>query len=219
MSKNEMNQVKCRARSFEIFPNPDITSKNKRRRKYLKAACSLISCTEYWTCFAAKIFPPFLICRYHGNTLSTTVKKCVLHIYTFKANICAKFHENWWKTEEASSRRKIFPRIFAIICRYQQHTFYHCQKMCLAHSTPRHTFPMRIGDHWGSSSRRKILRNSGNTLSVTVEKFLHSRQHLCQISWELAQKLRKLFNVSRRKIGEQPKLPCGGKIIMNKGEM
>ena len=31
-----------------------------------------------------KIFPPILaiICRYHGNTLSATVEKCVLHIYT-----------------------------------------------------------------------------------------------------------------------------------------
>ena len=64
--------------------------------------------------------PPIfaIICRYHGNTLSATVKKmCLAHLHP-KANICVKFHENWWKTEEVA---KIFP-IFAIICRYHGNT-------------------------------------------------------------------------------------------------
>ena len=49
-----------------------------------------------------KIFHQFLpiICCYHGNILSGTIEKYILHIYTPrpKARICAKFHGNWAKT-------------------------------------------------------------------------------------------------------------------------
>ena len=47
-----------------------------------------------------KIFSIFaIICRYHGNTFCHCRKMCLAHLHP-KANICAKFHENWWKTEE-----------------------------------------------------------------------------------------------------------------------
>ena len=48
-----------------------------------------------------------IICRYHGNAHSTTVKKFVLHIYTLRPKVCAKIN---LKTP--------FPTIFGIMCRY-----------------------------------------------------------------------------------------------------
>ena len=98
-----------------------------------------------------QIFPPSfaIICRYHGNTLSTTFTKCVLHIYNPKANICAKFHENWWKTEEVVRDARFFPNFCHNMPLPWQHTFYHCQKMCLAHLHPKANICanfMRIGE-------------------------------------------------------------------------
>ena len=83
----------------------------------------------------ARFFPNFCHkCRYHGNTLSTTVKKCVLESTPQGKHLCQiswKLVKNWG----SSSRRKIFA-IFAI--RPWQHTFYHCQKSVLHIYTPRH---------------------------------------------------------------------------------
>ena len=39
-----------------------------------------------WNAFLPTIFG--IICRYHGNTLSSTVEKCVLHNYTYGQHVC-----------------------------------------------------------------------------------------------------------------------------------
>ena len=119
--------------------------------------------------------------------------------------------KNWG----SSSRRKIFPQFFAIICRYPwQHTFYHCQKMCLAHLHPQGKHLCQISwelvKNWGSSSWRKIFppifaiicRYHGNTLSTNCHKNVSCTstpqgKHLCQISWEL---VKNWGSSSRRKI-------------------
>ena len=85
-----------------------------------------------------KIFSPFLaiICCYHGNTLSVTVKKmCLAHLHP-KANICAKFHENWWKTEEVVRDARFSPHFCHNMPLPWQHTFCHCQKNVSCTSTP-----------------------------------------------------------------------------------
>ena len=102
--------------------------------------------------FAMQDFPPIfaIICRYHGNTLSTTVKKCVLHIYTPRQTSVPNFmrigEHNWG----SSSRRQDFPPIFAIICRYHGNTLSTTVKKCVLHIyTPRQTSVpnfMRIGE-------------------------------------------------------------------------
>ena len=107
-------------------------------------------------------FPPIfaIICCYHGNTLSATVKKmCLAHLHP-KANICAKFHENWWKTEEVVRDAR-----FSHFCHNMplpwQHTFCHCQKNVSCTSTPQGKHMCQISwelvKNWGSSSRRKIF--------------------------------------------------------------
>ena len=108
-------------------------------------------------------FPPIfaIICRYHGNTLSATVKNmCLAHLHP-KANICAKFLENWWKTEEVVRDARFSP----IFCHNMplpwQHTFCHCQKYESCTSTPQGKHLCQISwelvKNWGSSSRRKIF--------------------------------------------------------------
>ena len=89
-----------------------------------------------------------IICRYHGNTLSATVKKiCVLHIYTQGKHLCQISWE-LVKSWGSSSRRKIFPH-FAIICRYHGNTLSVTVEKCVLHIyTPRHTSVlnfMRVG--------------------------------------------------------------------------
>ena len=110
----------------------------------------------------ARFSPIFaIICRYHGNTLSATVKNmCLAHLHP-KANICAKFHENWWKTEEVV-RDARFPPIFAIICRYHGNTLsVNVKKNVPCTSTPQGKHLCQISwelvKNWGSSSRRKIF--------------------------------------------------------------
>ena len=50
-----------------------------------------------------------------------------------KANICAKFHENCLKTEEAV-RDERFPPIFSTVCRYHDNAVSATvDNMCLAH--------------------------------------------------------------------------------------
>ena len=55
-----------------------------------------------------------IICRYHGNALSATRKMCLAHLHP-KANICAKFHENRSKTEEAVRDARFSPNFFSFI--------------------------------------------------------------------------------------------------------
>ena len=63
-----------------------------------------------------------IICRYHGNTHSATVPKCVLHIYTSKRTCVPSLI---WKC--------FFPSIVGIICRYHGNTFSPILKKFLAH--------------------------------------------------------------------------------------
>ena len=106
---------------------------------------------KYWgSSSRRKIFPPIfaIICRYHGNTFCHCRKMCLAHLHP-KANICAKFHENWWNTEEVVRDAKFSPHFCHNMPLPWQHTFYHCQKKCVLHIyNPRQTSVpnfMRIG--------------------------------------------------------------------------
>ena len=86
-------------------------------------------------------------------------KMCLAHLHP-KANICAKFHENWWKTEEVVHDAR-FPPIFAIICHYHGNTLSATVKKNVScTSTPQGKHLCQISwelvKNWGSSSRRKI---------------------------------------------------------------
>ena len=132
-----------------------------------------------------------IICCYHGNTLSATLKKmCLAHLHP-KAKICTKFHENWRKTEEVVRDARFSPH-FCHMPLPWQHTFCHCQKNVSCTSTPqgKHLYQIswELVKNWGSSSRRKIFspiicRYHGNTLSATVKKMclahLHPKANIC----------------------------------------
>ena len=139
-------------------------------------------------------------------------KMCLAHLHP-KANICAKFHENWWKTEEVVRDARFFPHFCHNMPLPWQHTFYHCQKMCLAHLHPKANICAKFHENWwknwGSSSRRKIFpifaiicRYHGNTLSITVKKcVLHIYNpiaNICaQISWELVKNFEEVVRDAR----------------------
>ena len=89
-------------------------------------------------------------------------KRCLAHLHP-KANICAKFHENWWKTEEVVRDARFFPHF--------------CHNMPL---------PWQL-----------FLSLSKN---VSCTSTLQGK-HLCQISWEL---VKNWGSSSRRKIGDRP---------------
>ena len=89
-------------------------------------------------------------------------KMCLAHLHP-KANICAKFHENWWKTKEVVRDARFFPHF--------------CHNMPL---------PWQL-----------FLSLSKN---VSCTSTLQGK-HLCQISWEL---VKNWGSSSRRKIGNRP---------------
>ena len=116
--------------------------------------------------------------------------------------------KNWG----SSSRRKIFPPIFAIICRYHGNTLSTTDQWMFLQSTPQGKHLCKISwelvTNWGSSSRRKIFppfliicRYHGNTLSVTVEKcVLHiytPRQTSLPNFMRIGHKLRNLVRDAR----------------------
>ena len=107
-------------------------------------------------------FPPppifAIICRYHGNTLSATVKKmCLAHLH-IKANICAKFHENWWKTEEVVRNARFPPHFCHNMPLPWQHSFCHCRKMCLALLHPKAHICAKFDENW--SKTEEVLRDA-----------------------------------------------------------
>ena len=107
-----------------------------------------------------KIFPPIfaIICRYHGNTLSTTVKKwCLAHLHP-KANICAKFHENWSQTEEVVRDARFFPHFCHNMPLPWQHSFCHCRKMCLAHLHSKANISAKFHENW--SQTEEVVRDA-----------------------------------------------------------
>ena len=74
-------------------------------------------------------------------------KMCLAHLHP-KANICAKFHENWWKTEEVVRDARFSPHFCHNMPLPWQHTFYHCQKMCLAHLHPKANICAKFHENW-----------------------------------------------------------------------
>ena len=76
-------------------------------------------------------------------------KMCLAHLQ-LKANFCAKFHENWSKTEEVVCDARFPPFFCHDMPLPWQRTFCHCQKKCVLHIyTPRQTYVpnfMRIGE-------------------------------------------------------------------------
>ena len=74
-------------------------------------------------------------------------KMCLAHLHP-KANICAKFHENWWKTEEVVRDARFSPHFCHNMALPWQHTFYHCQKMCLAHLHPKANICAKFHENW-----------------------------------------------------------------------
>ena len=93
-----------------------------------------------------------------GNTLSATVKKmCLAHLHP-KANICAKFQENWWKTEEVVRDARFSPHFCHNMPLPWQHSFYHCRKMCLAHLHPKAHICAKFHENW--SKTEEVVRDA-----------------------------------------------------------
>ena len=140
-------------------------------------------------------FLPFTIATHF---LPLSKKMCLAHLHP-KANICAKFHENWWKTEEVVRDAKL--------CRYHGNALSATVKKNVScTSTPQGKHLCQISwelvKNWGSSSRRKIFpifaiicRYHGNTLSATVKKMclahLHPRRTSVPNFMRIGEKLRK----------------------------
>ena len=83
-------------------------------------------------------------------------KMCLAHLHP-KANICAKFHENWWKTEEVVRDARFSPNFCHNMPLPWQHTFYHCQKMCLAHLHPKANICAKFHENWWKTDCFQIL--------------------------------------------------------------
>ena len=136
----------------------------------------------------------------------------ILHLHP-KANICAKFHENWWKTEEVVRDARFSPNFCHNMPLPWQHTFYHCQKMCLAHLHPKANICAKFHENWWKTE--EVVRDARFSphfchnmplpmathflpLSKNVSCTSTSQgKHLCQISWEL---VKNWGSSSRRKI-------------------
>ena len=65
-----------------------------------------------------------------------------------EANIWAKFHENWWKTEEVVRDARFFPQFCHNMPLPWQHTFCHCKKKCLAHLHPKANICAKFHENW-----------------------------------------------------------------------
>ena len=107
-----------------------------------------------------KIFPHFLpiICRYHGNALFATVKKCVLHNLHPKTNICAKFHENRSKTEEVVHDARFSPIFAHNMPLPWQHTFLPLSKNVSCTSTPQDKHLCKF--HENRSKTEEVVRDA-----------------------------------------------------------
>ena len=107
---------------------------------------------------------------------------CLAHLHP-KAYICAKFHENWWKTEEVVRDARFFPNFCHNMPLPWQHTFYHCQKMCLAVCTPQGKHLCQISwelvKNWGSSSRRKIFPHFCHNMQLPWQHTFYHCQKMC----------------------------------------
>ena len=161
-----------------------------------------------------QIFPNYCHkwCRYPWQPLlmTTFIHNSVLHMLHPKANICAKFHENWWKTEEVVRDARFFPNFCHNMPLPWQHTFYHCQKMCLAHlhSQGKHLCSNCHENWWKTEEvvrdARFIFPNFCHNMPLPWQHtfiplsknvscaHLHPiGKHLCQILKRIGEKLRK----------------------------
>ena len=105
-----------------------------------------------------KIFPPFLP---YAVTMAThflplSKKMCLAHLHP-KANICAKFHENWWKTEEVVRDARFFHFCHNMPLPWQ-HSFCHCRNMCLAHLHPKAHICAKFHENW--SKTEEVVRDA-----------------------------------------------------------
>ena len=122
-----------------------------------------------------------IICRYHGNTHSATVPKCVLHIYTSKRTCVPSLI---WKC--------LFPSIVGI-CRYHGNTFSPILKKVSCTSTPQ-------GQHVNPISFELLVKcfvfqflEYAVTMATHIPPLSQNvsctatlqRQHVCQIWFEM----------------------------------
>ena len=82
---------------------------------------------------------------------------CLAHLHP-KANICAKFHENWWKTEEVVRDARFSPHFCHNMPLPWQHSFCHCRKMCLAHLHPKAHICAKFHENW--SKTEEVVRDA-----------------------------------------------------------
>ena len=84
-------------------------------------------------------------------------KMCLAHLHP-KANICAKFHENWWKTEEVVRDARFSPHFCHNMPLPWQHSFCHCRKMCLAHLHSKANISAKFHENW--SKTEEVVRDA-----------------------------------------------------------
>ena len=90
-----------------------------------------------------------LICRYHGNILSGTLKKWVLHIYNQRHTCVPSFMEIGQKLRKKFATQN-FPTSWLIIYELLpwQHTFCHCQEICHADLHPKTNIQYEFHENW-----------------------------------------------------------------------
>ena len=84
-------------------------------------------------------------------------KMCLAHLHP-KANICAKFHENWSQTEEVVRDARFFPHFCHNMPLPWQHSFCHCRKMCLAHLHSKANISAKFHENW--SQTEEVVRDA-----------------------------------------------------------
>ena len=93
--------------------------------------------------------------------LPLSKKMCLAHLHP-KANICAKFHENWRKTEEVVRDARFSPHFCHNMQNHGNTLSATVKKNVSCTSKPQGKNLCQISwelvKNWGSSSRRKIFR-------------------------------------------------------------
>ena len=79
--------------------------------------------------------------------LPLSKKMCLAHLHP-KANICAKFHENWWKTEEVVRDARFPPHFCHNMPLPWQHFLPLSKKMCRAHLHPKANICAKFHENW-----------------------------------------------------------------------
>ena len=89
------------------------------------------------------------------DTFFDSDRKCVAMVTAYYgkngknlASRTTSSHENWWKTEEVVRDARFSPHFCHNMPLPWQHTFYHCQKMCLAHLHPKANICAKFHENW-----------------------------------------------------------------------